>query len=84
MLLGGSESESKRRCASCPVLILLSALAVSLRDPRCVMVNYDRQTLKQTPEVLREIAQNRQSCAGVYGSALRRGVVQLGDPVFLD
>jgi hypothetical protein len=58
--------------------------AVSLRDPRCVMVNYDRQTLKQTPELLREIAQFRGSCTGVYGSTLRPGVVRVGDIVYLE
>ena len=58
-------------------------VAMSLRDVRCVMVNYDRQTLKQTPELLREIAQNRQSCAGVYGSIFKPGLIRAGDPVFL-
>src|SRR5579859_7356190 len=30
-------------------------ITVSQRDPRCMMVNYDRETLKQTPALLREI-----------------------------
>jgi uncharacterized protein len=58
-------------------------VAVSKRDSRCVMVNYDRQTLKQTPELLREIAQNRSNCAGVYGSILKPGSIKVGDAIFL-
>lgn len=60
-----------------------SNVAVSQRDPRCVLVNYDRQTLKQTPELLREIAQKRSSCTGVYGSTVKPGPINVGDPVFL-
>jgi uncharacterized protein YcbX len=58
-------------------------IAVTQRDPRCVMVNYDRQSLKQTPELLREIAQQRSSCTGVYGSILDPGPIKGGDSVFL-
>ncbi|HLY25375.1 MAG TPA: MOSC N-terminal beta barrel domain-containing protein [Aggregatilineales bacterium] len=58
-------------------------MTVSKRDPRCVMVNYDRQTLQQTPALLREIAQNRSSTTGVYGSILEPGPINVGDPVFL-
>jgi hypothetical protein len=58
-------------------------IAVSERDQRCVMVNYDRQTLKQTSEMLKEIAQNRNSCLGVYGSVIKMGNVKVGDPIFL-
>jgi uncharacterized protein len=60
-----------------------ASVAVSLQDPRCMMVNIDRKTLKQTPEVLKEIAQNRANCAGVYGSILKPGAIKVGDPLFL-
>ncbi len=59
------------------------SVAVSQRDPRCVLVNYDRNTLKQTPEVLREIAQHRSNGTGVYGSVVTIGAIKVGDPVFL-
>ncbi|MBX3083728.1 MAG: MOSC domain-containing protein [Anaerolineae bacterium] len=58
-------------------------IAVVMRDPRCVMVNLDRDTLKQTPELLREIAQRRDNCTGVFGSVLQTGSIKVGDPVFL-
>lgn len=58
-------------------------VSISKRDQRCVMINYDRQTLKQTPELLKEIAQSREACTGVYGSVLRTGQIKKGDPVFL-
>jgi uncharacterized protein len=60
-----------------------ASVAVSLRDTRCVMVNIDRRTLKQTPEVLKEIAQQRSSCTGVYGSVLKSGLIKVGDKVFV-
>ena len=59
------------------------SVAINQRDPRCVLVNYDQQTLKQTPEVLREIAQQRSNYAGVYGSTITTGTIKVGDPVFL-
>ena len=58
-------------------------IAVVLRDSRCVMVNLDRDTLKQTPELLKEIAQRRDNCTGVFGSVLQTGTIKVGDPVFL-
>jgi uncharacterized protein len=58
-------------------------VAISKRDQRCVMVNYDRETLQQTPQLLKEIAQNREACTGVYGSVIRTGQIRVGDPVFL-
>jgi uncharacterized protein len=58
-------------------------IAVSLKDPRCVMVNFDRDTLKQTPELLKEIAQQRSNCTGVFGPTLQTGAIKVGDPVFL-
>src|SRR5262249_8421270 len=58
-------------------------MAINQRDPRCVMVNIDRRTLKQTPEMLREIAQNRESCTGVYGTTLKPGPIKVGDALFL-
>src|SRR5258708_197058 len=59
------------------------SVAVSQRDPRCVLVNYDRKTLKQTPEVLREIAQHRSNGTGVYGSVVNIGAIKVSDPAFL-
>jgi uncharacterized protein YcbX len=53
------------------------------RDKRCVVVNVDPVTGRRDPEVLRAIATHRETCVGVYGSAIRPGRVAVGDSVAL-
>jgi uncharacterized protein len=57
------------------------AMRLERRDSRCVMVNVDPVTTARNPAVLRTIAQQRQSCLGVYGSTVQPGRVRVGDPV---
>jgi uncharacterized protein YcbX len=52
-------------------------------DHRCMMVNLDPDSAVQTPAVLREIAQSRENCAGLYGSVEGIGPIRVGDPVYL-
>jgi uncharacterized protein YcbX len=52
-------------------------------DHRCMMVNLDPDSAVQTPAVLREIAQSRENCAGIYGSVEALGPIRVGDPVYL-
>jgi uncharacterized protein YcbX len=52
-------------------------------DHRCMMVNLDPDTARQTPAVLREIAQSRGNQAGLYCSVETLGLMKVGDPVFL-
>ena len=59
-------------------------MRVDQRDSRCVMVNVDPQTTERDPAVLRAIAQERESCMGVYGSTVEPGRVAVGDAVLLD
>jgi uncharacterized protein YcbX len=59
-------------------------LRVDKRDGRCVVVTIDPVTTERTPAILRAIAQDRQGCLGVYGSAVEPGRVALGDPVVVD
>ncbi|HEY2636855.1 MAG TPA: MOSC domain-containing protein [Solirubrobacteraceae bacterium] len=51
------------------------------RDERCVITNVDPDTAERDPRVLREIAQRRAACTGVYGSIEVPGPVAVGDPV---
>jgi uncharacterized protein YcbX len=53
------------------------------RDSRCVIVNVDPATGERDPRVLRKIAQERETCIGIYGSVVTPGRVALGDPVLL-
>jgi uncharacterized protein YcbX len=59
-------------------------MRVDLRDPRCVVVNVDPATSTRDPAVLRAIAQERDSCLGVYGSTVDPGRVAVGDAVVLE
>jgi hypothetical protein len=52
-------------------------------DHRCMMVNLDPDTARQTPAVLRELAQSRANCAGLYCSVEAIGALKVGAPVYL-
>lgn len=54
---------------------------LSRRIVRCVMVNIDPATAERDPRVLKTVAQTRDSCAGVYASVERTGMIRVGDPV---
>ena len=54
------------------------------RDPRCVLVNVDPDTTERDHSILRWIAQERDTCLGVYGSTVSPGSVAVGDPVLLE
>ncbi len=56
-------------------------IRVDKRDKRCVMVNVDPSDSSRNPAVLRAVAQERQSCLGVYGSIVQPGVMTVGDSV---
>jgi uncharacterized protein YcbX len=58
-------------------------LRVDRRDPRCVIVTIDPESGDRDPSVLRQIAQQRENCAGVYGTVVATGRVAVGDAVLL-
>lgn len=59
-----------------------ATLGVTNYDERCSMVNFDPDTAQRTPEVLQAIIQARGNRAGVYGTVIRRGQLEVGQPVF--
>ena len=59
-------------------------MRVDQRDGRCLVVTLDPATGERNPAVLREIAQGREGCLGVYGSTVMPGCVQLQDEVRLE
>jgi uncharacterized protein len=59
-------------------------MRVDRRDKRCVMVNIDPESAERDPAVLRAVAQQRESRAGVYGTPVAPGPVSVGDPVTVD
>ncbi|HEY0464894.1 MAG TPA: MOSC domain-containing protein [Polyangiaceae bacterium] len=61
-----------------------AAIAVTNRDERCSMVNFDPDSAQSTPEVLKAIVRVSDNKAGVYGAVIRRGRVAVGQPVFFE
>ena len=59
------------------------AVAVTMPDERCVMVNFDPDTASPAPEVLKAVVRVHQNHAGVYGTVTRTGRLAVGQTVFL-
>jgi uncharacterized protein len=53
-------------------------------DHRCMMVNLSPEHAGQNPAVLREIAQSRDNCLGLYASTETMGPLRVGDAVYLE
>ena len=61
-----------------------AAIGITNRDERCSMVNFDPDSARPTPEVLKAIVRVRDNKAGVYGTVTRRGRVAVGQPIFFE
>ena len=59
-----------------------AAIAVTLLDVRCAMVNLDPESAVSTPEVLKAIVRMHEKTAGVYSTVTRRGRIEVGQPIF--
>jgi uncharacterized protein YcbX len=59
------------------------AIAVTMRDLRCAMVNLDPDSAASTPEVMKAVARTNEACAGIYGTVTRIGHLAIGQSVFL-
>jgi uncharacterized protein YcbX len=57
-------------------------ITVTTRDLRCSMVNYDPDSARPTPEVLKAVVRANAVHAGVYGSITRVGRLTAGQAVF--
>ncbi|HEY2324287.1 MAG TPA: MOSC domain-containing protein [Thermoanaerobaculia bacterium] len=60
-----------------------AAVAVTMRDERCVMVNLDPDTAEQDPRVMKAVVKMSDNYAGVYATVVRTGTVRVGDRVRL-
>ena len=58
------------------------AIAVTMRDVRCSMVNLDPDSASPAPEVLKAIVRARENKAGVYGAVTRIGLLAVGQTIF--
>jgi len=59
------------------------AVSVTMRDPRCVMVNLDPDGGGASPEVMKAVVRSNQNNAGVYGTVTRIGQLAVGQTVVL-
>ena len=57
------------------------AIAVSMRDVRCSMVNLDPDSASPAPEVLKAVVRANQNNAGIYGAVTRIGRLTVGQAI---
>ena len=58
-----------------------AAIRVTLRDERCVMVNFDPDTAERDSTVMKTVVRMNQNYAGVYGTVVRAGELRVGQVV---
>ena len=59
------------------------AVAVTMRDVRCSMVNLDPDTATPAPEMMKAVVRVNENTAGIYGVVTRTGRLAVGQTVFL-
>jgi uncharacterized protein len=59
------------------------AVAVTMHDVRCAMVNIDPDNGSLAPEVLKAVVRANQNNAGIYGTVIRIGRLSIGQTVVL-
>ena len=60
-----------------------AALRVTMRDERCVMVNFDPDTAERDSEVMKTVVRLNENYAGVYGTVIRAGELRVDQVVTL-
>lgn len=58
------------------------AIAVTMRDERCAMVNLDPDSASPATEVMKTIVRVNQNNAGIYGAVTRIGRLAVGQSIF--
>jgi uncharacterized protein YcbX len=59
------------------------AVAVTMRDVRCAMMNIDPDDGRLAPEVLKAVVRAHENTAGVYGTVTRTGRLAVGQTIVL-
>ena len=60
-----------------------AAIGVTMKDERCVMVNFDPDTVERDSEVMKTVVRLNENYAGVYGTVVRAGELRVGQVVTL-
>jgi len=58
-------------------------ISITMKDERCVMVNFDPDTAERDSEVMKTVVRLNQNYAGVYGTVVRAGELRVGQVVTL-
>src|SRR5947209_8686084 len=58
-----------------------AAIGITMRDERCVMVNFDPDTAERDSRVMKTVVRLNENYAGVYGTVVRVGELRLGQVV---
>jgi uncharacterized protein YcbX len=56
-------------------------IEVLKRNKRCKMITLDPDTAEANPEVMKRVAREHESCAGIYARAVVEGMVACGDEI---
>jgi uncharacterized protein YcbX len=60
------------------------AVRVTMKDERCVMLNFDPDTAERDSEVMKTVVRLNENYAGVYGTVVRAGELRIGQVVTLE
>jgi hypothetical protein len=60
-----------------------AAVKVTMKDERCVMVNFDPDTAERDSIVMKTVVRLNENYAGVYGTVVRAGEIRVGQVVTL-
>ncbi|MFN2532260.1 MAG: MOSC domain-containing protein [Pyrinomonadaceae bacterium] len=60
------------------------AISVTMRDERCVMVDFDPDTAERHSEVMKTVVRINENFAGVYATVVKVGELRVGQVVTLD
>ena len=60
-----------------------AAVRVTMKDERCVMVNFDPDTAERDSEVMKTVVRMNENYAGVYGTVVQAGELRVGQVVTL-
>ena len=61
-----------------------ATISIVNRDERCSMVNFDPDSARPDPNLLKTIVRLRENMLGVYGTTTQRGPLAVGQPVFFE
>ena len=59
------------------------AVAVTMRDIRCAMINIDPDSAAPAPEMMKAVVRVHQNTAGIYGTVTRAGQLAIGQKIYL-